>query len=303
MNSYDFRKEVKDLEPIAVCDERFPSTMDDFIAALKPKLDGPFGNRDVQFGVWSGEGYRPHRKVWVYDKVEHYAMGYIRVSEEQGYNKYDRSKSRPLYIVGSRLIKNGKGYDHRHENKSSNLKAAVGKALRGLHNYSLSDMAQVWFYDFKGKVAEEANSLRSKQKEVIGEILGTPMTSVDSSMFYQRPLAKLAYLMLDQIKEMDSELANKLLRVQQYDAEVEEANMYKQKSAFVFVTPTEYRCLFNVTQSPWGNATTLAENTRIISVTDKPALLSKLAVLAMLEPFDYEDGIGMKVDDNIFYIH
>ena len=301
MLSSDFRQKVKDLEPIAVCDERFPSTMDDFIAALKPKLDGPFGNRDVQFGV-SEDGHRP-RKVWVYDKAEYYAMGYIRVSEEEGYNKYDRSKSRPLYIVGSRLITNGKGYDHKHENKSSNLKAAVGKALRGLHNYSLSEMARYWLLDFKSKVAEEANNLRLKQKEVIGDILGTPMSSVDSSMFYQRPLAKLAYLMLDQIKEMDSELADKLLRVQQYDAEVEEANMYKQKSAFVFVTPTEYRCLFNVLQSPWGNDIILAENTRIIPVEKKPALLSKLAVLAMLEPFDYEDGIGMKVDDNIFFIH
>jgi len=155
-----FRKEVKDLEPIAVCDERFPSTMDDFIAALKPKLDGPFGNRDVQFGV-SEDGHRP-RKVWVYDKAEYYAMGYIRVSEEEGYNKYDRSKTRPLYIVGSRLITNGKGYDHKHENKSSNLKAAVGKALRGLHNYSLSEMARYWLLDFKSKVAEEANNLRLK---------------------------------------------------------------------------------------------------------------------------------------------
>jgi hypothetical protein len=244
--------------------------------------------------------YKYAYERWVYMQGEPYPMGYIGFGDYRVSTTGDDS-----FVVCSRKIKNVRYSDYStpyHMKMSGRLEPAVRNAKKFLSNYSPIEMAEVDKSVVRNAI-EEAREIAARGGRQDAREVGLMWASFQGDSRQDTLLNELRHLLNTGHKFVDAGYGAKLRRVlesmKELAAQSELVNMHFVRGyerfgeqAFVVVPVDEvnsYKC------------TVRDEVARYTD--DLPEdIMGRVAALSMMADKSYVDGVGYRVDGNMFYV-
>lgn len=258
---------------------RMPPEMIEFCREVSKKLRG------VKFAAYNCNS------AYVYYPQDKYVMGRV------GYGWIMKTNDEPRYYVYSRLIRNEK-YDyndsHFFTRIRGNLKTAVQCASATLRSYSDADQLNATFPklvsaldDQKNTVEQEASTHRRKVLGDYAKLRQELKAAIDYGYQFNDPEFQEAVLAWSNCHSISTRLKNNKLAMYFVDA---------SKSG-----------LFNVQHiaDSSGIQVDLYKQQPHQSYTEETLpeyIAGKLAVLSMMEPKHFIEGVGMRLDGGMFYV-
>lgn len=277
--------EIKEVHKLRVFnDDEDNNRWDEFLLGLMEKLPTCKFARDAN----------NHRKVYVYLPSDLYAMGWV------GCNDYriEGSGTNTLGVY-SHTITNDKYASHNdqhHMLMSTNPKRAIKNALSHLRPYTPRELNNCFAYPVVRKVrdtnyenqekVEDAQNAVTKHKQLQAEL---------------RAVVASGYQFVD--ADFSSKVAAFLSEVDEYALQASEVHMF-----FVRAYVSNGQQLFDVTflenaHNSWNYKVSDEPAERYTSDTLPEHLSGKLSVLMMCELDEYVDGVGIRMNDGVFYVN
>ena len=242
-------------------------------------------------GVKFSRGVDSHTSCWVYYPHEKYARGAISVGTE-GYASY---------VVHSRTIENNRyssaSREH-HMQWSKNLNTAVKKAAAALSEFSVTEIATMNSNVYAANRDEQLMKEKGKRQEALNKL------GVDNVAC---PAFRSLVAMVEQIT--DGETKQLVQDTLLYNQNVGELQGSGESPMFVHVGQ-DRSGRQTVTGIPLKQinyrSVRLEDDVRPIRFTEGSEeyneLIGKLSVLSVAQLGDYVHGVGMRVDEDEFYV-
>jgi hypothetical protein len=277
--------EIKEVQKLRVFnDDEDNNRWDEFLLGLMEKLPTCKFARDAN----------NHKKVYVYLPSDLYAMGWV------GCNDYriEGSGTNTLGVY-SHTITNDKYSSHNdqhHMLMSTNPKRAIKNALSHLRPYTPRELNHCFAYPVVRKVrdtnyenqekVEDAQNAVTKHKQLQAEL---------------RAVVASGYQFVD--ADFGSKVTAFLSEVDEYALQTSEVHMF-----FVRAYMLNDQQMFDVTflenaHNTWDYKVSTEPAERYTSDTLPEHLSGKLSVLMMCELDEYVDGVGIRMNDGVFYVN
>jgi hypothetical protein len=277
--------EIKEVQKLRVFnDDEDNNKWDEFLLGLMEKLPTCKFARDSN----------NHKKVYVYLPSDLYAMGWV------GCNDYriEGSGTNTLGVY-SHTITNDKYADYNdqhHMLMSTNPKRAIKNALSHLRPYTPRELNKCFAFPVVRKVrdtnyenqekVEDAQNAVTKHKQLQAEL---------------RAVVASGYQFVD--ADFGSKVTAFLSEVDEYALQASEVHMY-----FVRAYMFNDQQMFDVTflenaHNSWNYKVSNEPAERYTSDTLPEHLSGKLSVLMMCELDEYVDGVGIRMNDGVFYVN
>jgi len=257
---------------------------DEFLLGLMEKLPTCKFARDL----------KNHRKVYVYLPSDLYAMGWV------GCNDYriEGSGTNTLGVY-SHTITNDKYASHNdqhHMLMSTNPKRAIKNALSHLRPYTPRELNNCFAYPVVRKVRDVNDENREKVTKAEGAITRHPQLQAEL-----RAMVASGYQFVD--ADFSSKVTAFLNEFDEYALSTPAVHMY-----FVRAYMLNDQQLFDVTflenaHNTWDYKVSNEPAERYTSDTLPEHLSGKLSVLMMCELDEYVDGVGIRMNDGVFYVN
>lgn len=241
-------------------------------------------------GVKFSRGVDSHTSCWVYYPHEKYARGIISVGK--GYKNY---------AVHSRIIENNRyspaSREH-HMQWSKNLNTAVKKAAAALPEFSVAEIATMNSNVYCSNRDEQLMKEKGKRQEAVDK-LGVNNVAC--------PAFRSLVAMVEQIT--DGETKQLVQDTLLYNQNVGELQGSGESPTFVHVGQ-DRSGRQTVTGIPINQVNyrsiRLEDDARPVRFTEGSEeyneLIGKLSVLSVAQLGDYVHGVGMRVDEDEFYV-
>ena len=240
-------------------------------------------------GVKFSRGVDSHTSCWVYYPHEKYARGIISADNPRG------------YAVHSRVIENGRynsASPEHHMQWSTNLNTAVKKAAAALTEFNVAEIATMNSNVYAANRDEQLMKEKGKRQEALNKLgvdnVGCPAFRSLAAMVEQIPHA-----------EVKQSVQDTLL----YNQNVGELQGSGESPMFVHVGQ-DRSGRQTVTGIPLKQinyrSVRLEDDVRPMRFTEGSEeyneLIGKLSVLSVAQLGDYVHGVGMRVDEDEFYV-
>mgnify|MGYP000100202304 CR=1 FL=1 len=235
-----------------------------------------------------------HRKVHVYFPSDLYAMGWV------GCNDYRIGGSGANTLgVYSHTITNDKysSYNDQHYMlMSTNPKRALKNALAHLRPYTVKELNDHFAHPVVSKVRNVNDENREKVTKAEGAITRHPQLQAEL-----RAMVASGYQFVD--ADFSSKVTAFLNEFDEYALSTPAVHMY-----FVRAYVLNDQQLFDVTflenaHNTWDYKVSNEPADRYTSDTLPEHLSGKLSVLMMCELDEYVDGVGIRMNDGVFYVN
>ena len=293
------RKLVSELEAVETGSVA-PTNINDYIAHHKREGEGAFATflealaKKLPTCKFSPRGNN-EQSLYVYLPNDLYALGWV------GYNDY-RIEGEGTYktiAVYSHTIWNDKYSSHNdqhHMLMSTNPKRAIKNALSHLRPYTPKELNDCFAYPVVRKVRD---TNRENQEKV--ENAQTAVTQHNQLQVELRAVVASGYQFVD--ADFGSKVAAFLNEVDEYALQTSEVNMF-----FVRAYMLNDQQMFDVTflenaHNSWDYKVSTEPAERYTSDTLPEHLSGKLSVLMMCELDEYVDGVGIRMNDGVFYVN
>lgn len=233
-------------------------------------------------------------KVYVYFPSDLYAMGWV------GCNDYriEGSGTNTLGVY-SHTITNDKYSSHNdqhHMLMSTDLKRALKNALSHLRPYTPRELNNCFAYPVVRKVRDVNDENREKVTKAEGAITRHPQLQAEL-----RAMVASGYQFVD--ADFSSKVTAFLNEFDEYALSTPAVHMY-----FVRAYMLNDQQLFDVTflenaHNTWDYKVSNEPAERYTSDTLPEHLSGKLSVLMMCELDEYVDGVGIRMNDGVFYVN
>jgi hypothetical protein len=243
-------------------------------------------------GVRFSRGVDNHTSCWVYYPHEKYARGIISVQHRDG----ERT-----YCVMSRVIKNNRYGPHSREHYmqwSKNLQTAVKKAAAALPEFSVTEIAAMNSSVYCSNRNEQLQKEEGKRREAVDKL---GVSNVECPAF--RCLAAMVKQITD--GETKQLVQDTLL----YNQNVGELRGSGESPMFVYVGQdrSERQTVTGIPLKQVNfRSVRLEDDVRPVRFTEGSEeyneLVGKLSVLSVAQLGDYVHGVGMRVDEDEFYV-
>ena len=293
------RKLVSELEAVETGSVA-PTNINDYIAHHKREGEGAFATflealaKKLPTCKFSPRGNN-EQSLYVYLPNDLYALGWV------GYNDY-RIEGEGTYktiAVYSHTIRNDKYSSHNdqhHMLMSTNPKRAIKNALSHLRPYTPKELNDCFAYPVVRKVRD---TNRENQEKV--ENAQTAVTQHNQLQVELRAVVASGYQFVD--ADFGSKVAAFLNEVDEYALQTSEVHMF-----FVRAYMLNDQQMFDVTflenaHNTWDYKVSTEPAERYTSDTLPEHLSGKLSVLMMCELDEYVDGVGIRMNDGVFYVN
>ena len=293
------RKLVSELEAVETGSVA-PTNINDYIAHHKREGEGAFATflealaKKLPTCKFSPRGNNK-QSLYVYLPNDLYAMGWV------GYNDY-RIEGEGTYktiAVYSHTISNDKysSYNDQHYMlMSTNPKRAIKNALSHLRPYTPKELNDCFAYPVVRKVRD---TNRENQEKV--EDAQKAVTQHNQLQAELRAVVASGYQFVD--ADFGSKVAAFLNEVDEYALQTSEVHMF-----FVRAYMLNDQQMFDVTflenaHNTWDYKVSTEPAERYTSDTLPEHLSGKLSVLMMCELDEYVDGVGIRMNDGVFYVN
>ncbi len=279
--------EIKEVQKLRLFnDDADNDRWDEFLLGLMKKLPTCKFARDLD----------NHKKVYVYLPSDLYAMGWVGCNDYRVFAEGSRTNTLGVY---SHTIQNDKYASHNdqhHMLMSTNPKRAIKNALSHLRPYTPKELNNCFAYPVVRKVrdtnyenqekVEDAQNAVTKHKQLQAEL---------------RAVVASGYQFVD--ADFSSKVAAFLSEVDEYALQASEVHMF-----FVRAYVSNGQQLFDVTflenaHNSWNYKVSDEPAERYTSDTLPEHLSGKLSVLMMCELDEYVDGVGIRMNDGVFYVN
>jgi hypothetical protein len=232
--------------------------------------------------------------IWAYFPGDTYAL--VRMSYEPAGND-----GTSAYHITARTVANAKYATHNqqyHTVTTTDLAKATKHVKTYLQPYTMGEMGMLSFVDFRGKLVTD----KSKADDAV---LGTRLKVVQHKGFD----AELENMVNSDYKFVNSELRNNVIAYLNAKREEKERKHGRINAAYVHVRMVGEQQMFDVTKLR-GDVTdsyhfypsVREKMVTYDSETLPETIMSKLAVLSMLERGGYLADTGMKDSDTAFWV-
>ena len=293
------RKLVSELEAVETGSVA-PTNINDYIAHHKREGEGAFATflealaKKLPTCKFSPRGNN-EQSLYVYLPNDLYAMGWV------GYNDY-RIEGEGTYktiAVYSHTITNDKYNSHsdqHHMLMSTNPKRAIKNALSHLRPYTPKELNDCFAYPVVRKVRD---TNRENQEKV--EDAQKAVTQHNQLQVELRAVVASGYQFVD--ADFGSKVAAFLNEVDEYALQTSEVHMF-----FVRAYMLNDQQMFDVTflenaHNTWDYKVSTEPAERYTADTLPEHLSGKLSVLMMCELDEYVDGVGIRMNDGVFYVN
>ena len=293
------RKLVSELEAVETGSVA-PTNINDYIAHHKREGEGVFATflealaKKLPTCKFSPRGNNK-QSLYVYLPSDLYALGWV------GYNDY-RIEGEGTYktiAVYSHTISNDKYNSHSDQHymlMSTNPKRAIKNALSHLRPYTPKELNDCFAYPVVRKVRD---TNRENQEKV--ENAQTAVTQHNQLQAELRAMVASGYQFVD--ADFGSKVAAFLNEVDEYALQTSEVNMF-----FVRAYLLNDQQMFDVTflenaHNAWDYRVSTDPAERYTSDTLPEHISGKLSVLMMCELDEYVDGVGIRMNDGVFYVN
>jgi len=293
------RKLVSELEAVETGSVA-PTNINDYIAHHKREGEGAFATflealaKKLPTCKFSPRGNN-EQSLYVYLPNDLYALGWV------GYNDY-RIEGEGTYktiAVYSHTIRNDKYSSHNdqhHMLMSTNPKRAIKNALSHLRPYTPKELNDCFAYPVVRKVRD---TNRENQEKV--ENAQTAVTQHNQLQVELRAVVASGYQFVD--ADFGSKVAAFLNEVDEYALQTSEVHMF-----FVRAYMLNDQQMFDVTflenaHNTWDYKVSTEPAERYTADTLPEHLSGKLSVLMMCELDEYVDGVGIRMNDGVFYVN
>jgi len=235
-----------------------------------------------------------HKKVYVYLPSDLYAMGWV------GCNDYriEGSGTNTLGVY-SHTISNDKYNGHNDQHymlMSTNPKRAIKNALSHLRPYTPKELNDCFAHPVVCKVRD---TNRENQEKV--EDAQKAVTQHNQLQVELRAVVASGYQFVD--ADFGSKVAAFLNEVDEYALQTSEVNMF-----FVRAYLLNDQQMFDVTflenaHNSWDYRVSTDPAERYTADTLPEHISGKLSVLMMCELDEYVDGVGIRMNDGVFYVN
>jgi len=241
--------------------------------------------------------FRAVSQVYVAYPNDEYCLGWV------AYGAFQKSTSNNIYVVSARGIKNNKyspNSEYYHKVMSSDLQKAVKNAKTFFRPYNSKDYITFEFdaaKNFANKI------LQDKRKETSNcETAITYPTSV--------VMEELRILYENGHQFSNSKLKSQVAAWITAKDEYEKEQARKVPMYYVYVRPqvgaseTQQIDICKVdNMRSWGKSDLDRLVINTLSVDDiNPYILGKLSVLSLLEDGTYEDGVGYRISERVYWV-
>jgi hypothetical protein len=293
------RKLVSELEAVETGSVA-PTNINDYIAHHKKEGEGAFATflealaKKLPTCKFSPRGNN-EQSLYVYLPSDLYALGWV------GYNDY-RIEGEGTYktiAVYSHTISNDKysSYNDQHYMlMSTNPKRAIKNALSHLRPYTPKELNDCFAYPVVCKVRD---TNRENQEKV--EDAQKAVTQHNQLQAELRAVVASGYQFVD--ADFGSKVAAFLNEVDEYALQTSEVNMF-----FVRAYLLNDQQMFDVTflenaHNTWDYKVSTEPAERYTADTLPEHISGKLSVLMMCELDEYVDGVGIRMNDGVFYVN
>jgi len=277
--------EIEEVQKLRLFDDREDNDRwEEFLLGLMKKLPTCKFARDAN----------NHRKVYVYLPSDLYAMGWV------GCNDYriEGSGTNTLGVY-SHTISNDKysSYNDQHYMlMSTNPKRAIKNALSHLRPYTPRELNNCFAYPVVRKVRDVNDENREKVTKAEGAITRHPQLQAEL-----RAMVASGYQFVD--ADFSSKVTAFLNEFDEYALSTPAVHMF-----FVRAYMLNDQQLFDVSflenaHNTWDYKVSNEPADRYTSDTLPEHLSGKLSVLMMCELDEYVDGVGIRMNNGVFYVN
>lgn len=229
-------------------------------------------------------------RVAVYLPDAHYAMGWV------GYGAF-RYSGDQVYVVYSRKISNGKysyGSDPYYMRMSSKLPTTISNAKAFLRPFTHLELAESYLYDFT-----------SKSGNAVGAISEPAKKAVKTIQSHDHLMQELMALHLNDYKFINAEFNQ---CIEAYMEATKEAGHYDMVFNAVCIrvgvhNGTQVFDTIEVSDAhSYMSSRVHGSIQRYEEHTLPTDYLNKLSMLMTCAPLDFIHGVGLRVDDEIYYV-
>ena len=277
-----FFREVSNFSTNSVAAVAPNASLQEFQDALSKKMRG------VQFypkGRNESYVYYPHEK-YARGKISQYGMVY---------------ENEVRFVVESRTIMNqryGTGHPEYHTQQSKHLDTAVRKAAAALTAWNMNELAAIHARDYESSRKDQINKVNHKAREAMSNLgVGSQAT----------PAFVTLKNMLHQITDLD--VKSKVEDVTRYLQEETELRSNGESPMFVYVGQDHHGQRHFDTQrlKELMYSTVVTDEFPVRHYERSPQegyndLVGKINVLSMATKGEYITGVGMKADEDMFYV-
>lgn len=279
--------EIKEAQKLRVFnDDADNDRWDEFLLGLMEKLPTCKFARDLN----------NHKKVYVYLPSDLYAMGWVGCND---YRIFAEGSGTNTLGVYSHTITNDKyaiHNDQHHMLMSTNPKRAIKNALSHLRPYTPRELNNCFAYPVVRKVREVNDESREKVTKAEGAVTGHPQLQAEL-----RAMVASGYQFVD--ADFSSKVTAFLNEFDEYALSTPAVHMF-----FVRAYISNDQQMFDVTflenaHNSWNYKVSDEPAERYTSDTLPEHLTGKLSVLMMCELDEYVDGVGIRMNDGVFYVN
>ena len=293
------RKLVSELEAVETGSVA-PTNINDYIAHHKREGEGAFATflealaKKLPTCKFSPYGSNK-RSLYVYLPSDLYALGWI------GYGDYriEGEGTHKTIAVYSHTITNEKysSYSFQHNMlMSTNPKRAIKNALAHLRPYRPEELAKLFAYDVANKVSQNDYANKNKVNEAESSVTKHKQLYTELSA-----LVSSGYEFVD--ADFGSKVTSFISEVDEYNLQATDINMYYVRAYMLNDEQVFDTHLVTEAHNTWRYKISPDPTKRYTSDTLPEFLSGKLSVLMMCDLDQYVEGVGIRMNDGVFYVN
>ena len=293
------RKLVSELEAVETGSVA-PTNINDYIAHHKREGEGGFATflealaKKLPTCKFSPYGSNK-RSLYVYLPSDLYALGWI------GYGDYriEGEGTHKTIAVYSHTITNEKysSYSFQHNMlMSTNPKRAIKNALAHLRPYRPEELAKLFAYDVATKVSQNDYVNKNKVNEAESSVTKHKQLYTELSA-----LVSSGYEFVD--ADFGSKVTSFISEVDEYNLQATDINMYYVRAYMLNDEQVFDTHLVTEAHNTWRYKISPDPTKRYTSDTLPEFLSGKLSVLMMCDLDQYVEGVGIRMNDGVFYVN
>ena len=233
--------------------------------------------------------------MYVYLPSDLYALGWI------GYGDYriEGEGTHKTIAVYSHTITNEKysSYSFQHNMlMSTNPKRAIKNALAHLRPYRPEELAKLFAYDVATKVSQNDYVNKNKVNEAESSVTKHKQLYTELSA-----LVSSGYEFVD--ADFGSKVTSFISEVDEYNLQATDINMYYVRAYMLNDEQVFDTHLVTEAHNTWRYEISPDPTKRYTSDTLPEFLSGKLSVLMMCDLDQYVEGVGIRMNDGVFYVN
>ena len=278
--------EIKEVQKLRLFDDSEDNDRwEEFLLGLMKKLPTCKFARDLNSGT----------KVYVYLPSDLYAMGWVGCGDY----RLEGGAIHNTIGVYSHTITNDKYADYNFQHNmlmSTNPKRAIKNALAHLRPYRPEELAKLFAYDVANKVSQNDYANKNKVNEAQSSVTGHKQLYTELSA-----LVSSGYEFVD--ADFGSKVTSFISEVDEYNLQATDINMYYVRAYMLNDEQVFDTHLVTEAHNTWRYEISPDPTKRYTSDTLPEFLSGKLSVLMMCDLDQYVEGVGIRMNDGVFYVN